>query len=157
MVVWSVSSFSTILVINLTTLVWRILPVWIPASMSLIQYTGEIGLRSSETLPSIQVGRHSSLFIHCKSHVVIINGLGEIASFVLTSTSRVCCIDMVWIDIQNGCEIFNTFIDIFLLFISAPPHVVSTCIRIIKFHESVAIFDGSLEISFLEIAWSSNE
>jgi len=136
------------------TLLWTIR---ISTTVSVIKNIWKVRLSCSKYLSSIQRRWHRSFLIYCKSHVIILNSFCKVTSFILTCSSSICCVDMVWINIKYCCKVLNTCIDHFQFLICTSSHIVSTSILIIKLHQAITVVNRWLKQTFFKITWCSDE
>jgi hypothetical protein len=111
----------------------------------------------SELDPSAPTWRNGPLLVLLESHIIIINSLGKVASFVLTGSPRIGSIDVVWIDIQHCCKVLNALINLAEFLEWASSDVVCSCIVWIKLHQLVAVLNGFSKPPLLEERRGSDE
>jgi len=73
--------------------------------------------------------RSGSFLILLKSHMIIFNSFGKVSSLILTCTSSISSIDVIRIDFQYCCEVFDTLINLAKLFKSTASDIISSSIH----------------------------
>ena len=66
--------------------------------------------------------------------MIIFDSFCEIPPLVLASTSSICGVDMIWVDLKNCGEIINALLELTDFFECTTSNVVSSCILAVKLH-----------------------
>jgi hypothetical protein len=83
-----------------------------------------------------------SIIILCQRQVVIVNCSRKLALAVEACRSRICSINMVWVNAKDTSEVFNRAIDLPQLRECHPPVVKASHIVWLLLNNSRKIFDG---------------
>lgn len=73
--------------------------------------------------PNAWLTNFQTPLVYWKRHVIIFNSFSKIWSFVFTSPSCICGIDMIRVYIKHSSEIINSFLNLTQLFICTPPDI----------------------------------
>ena len=95
-------------------------------------------------------GQSRPLLVLLERHHVIFDRLGKVASLVLAGTSRVCCVDVVWVQLEDHVVVCDRFIDLALLFICASSDIIRTGVIGTEVHQLIAVSDSLVEHAFLQ-------
>ena len=116
------------------------------------------------------VGRHSvlgkelararrgrPLLVLLESHVVVFDGLREVASLVLAGTSRVRSVNVVGIDFKHSGKVVDALLKVAELLKRTPSNVVCACVVWVEAHECVRVVYCFFEESLLEERGGADE
>jgi hypothetical protein len=89
--------------------------------------------------------------------MIVFNGFGKVSSFIFTRPSRICRIDMIWVNAEDSGKVINALINLSKFLKGTSSDIVSPRIGGVELHELIAVLNRFSEASLLEERRGSDE